>query len=481
MKKTISRTIAAILICAGIAVLISTLLANFVLKKSVSAEEAEFNLKLAALRPDDNTYVDYANDVKFDLSKDPELVEQGLFWITFDENGKIVKTKADTEQARGVVDPNKPTLILIHGMQAGHGQIYREDYYIKHYYLDWNDFGVDTSINTNLPAYFNMSYVWMNQGWNIGYYHCEKFMAVPEYWSLEQKMWTWVESKTDEDGNPNMGYETSYINLEGKEVKSPIKYGISEHFVAEYIRAMNMLPESMGEKEIRIAAHSMGGQVAAPALFLLYELARDEIGQIPKRCLPDRYALMDTFFSAYAKNNNTGEWLNLLSDNTIAPFNIGWTGKPFIGNSTGHTIAFILEYLDKAGMALEYYTEPASFLYGALPNDVLDAIHKHCSVVIIEPDWADAQPGYTRLTDGHNGVREWYMCSLTTTPPTVLDDGSTVPNASMSCEDIRGNHGRFFYQIEGTKDTITTNDVFELRDKHYAQLALEAEANSETE
>ena len=187
MKKTISRTIAAVLICTGIAVLISTLLANFVLKKSVSAEEAEFNLKLAALRPDDNTYVDYANDVKFDLSRDPELVEQGLFWITFNENGKIVKTKADTEQARNVVDPNKPTLILIHGMQAGHGQIYRENYYIKHYNLDWNDFGVDTSVNTNLPAYFNMSYVWMNQGWNIGYYHCEKFMAVPEYWSLEQK------------------------------------------------------------------------------------------------------------------------------------------------------------------------------------------------------------------------------------------------------------------------------------------------------
>ena len=33
-------------------------------------------------------------------------------------------------------------------------------------------------------------------------------------------MWTWVESKIDEDGNPNMGYETSYINLEGKEVKA---------------------------------------------------------------------------------------------------------------------------------------------------------------------------------------------------------------------------------------------------------------------
>lgn len=79
MKKTISRTIAAILICAGIAVLISTLLANFVLKKSVSAEEAEFNLKLAALRPDDNTYVDYANDVKFDLLNILSLLSKDYF------------------------------------------------------------------------------------------------------------------------------------------------------------------------------------------------------------------------------------------------------------------------------------------------------------------------------------------------------------------------------------------------------------------
>ncbi len=477
MKKTISRTVLAILLCAGVAVLIAVLLSNFVLTKG-PAELTEYEKNLAQLRPDNDAYIDYAKEVKFDLDRDPELVNQGLFWVQFDEDGNFIKTKADTKEAADVVDTDKPTIVLIHGMKRD-GNVKLEDYDILKYHLDWDKFGIDSS-SSDLPPYFNMAYLWWKKGWNVAFYQCERFVTASEYWSLEQKMWTWVEHEEDENGVYNNGFGTSYIKTNGDEVRDAIKYGVSEHFVAEYIRAMKMLPESMGNKEIRFTAHSMGGQVTAPALFLLHELARDEIGQLPKRCLPDRYTLMDTFFSVYLEDLDKNTTANLFSDMTVGPFNIGWSGKPFIKNTTGHTIAFILEYLNKQGMALEYYTEPGSFLYNTLAYDVLDAIHKYCSVVIIDPDWDEAQPGYNKLFDSHNGVREWYMCSLTTSQP-VDEDGNFVPNARMSTEDVIKNHGKFFYQVGGIQDINTYNDVFEIREKNYGQIAREEWARKKAE
>lgn len=464
MRKSISIVILVVFVCVTLSVATVLALNNTILANS--ADSIEYRQNLAQLRPDDGKYVNYAEEVKFDLARDPELKNQGLFWVSFNSQGKLVEIKADTEAGARIVDPNKPTMILVHGMMTD-GHLTTERYYIGKYHADWDEFGVDTSTATNLPSVFNMAYLWLHKGWNVAFYHYERFASEPDYWSLEQKMWTWIEEEFDEKDNWNMGHETRYRKTNGEVVNSAIKYGVCEHFVAEYIRAMKLLPESMGENEIRIAAHSMGGQVVAPALFLLHELARDEVGQISKRCLPNRYVLMDTFFSAFlGRGADKDGWVNLISDMTVGKFNIAWTGKPFIQNTTGHTIAFILEYLTKQGMALEYYTEPGSFLYAAIPNGIRDAIHKYCSVVIIVTKWAEEQPNFNELTDPHNGVREWYLCSLATKQPEVKDSEDFTPNAGMSTEDLLKARGKYFYQIEGINNTITNNDVFEIRDEY---------------
>ena len=405
------------------------------------------------LRPDKGDYVDYAKEVKFDYEKDPELKEMGMFWVSFDEEGNQIQTPAESEEARSIVDPNKPTMIAIHGMMSD-GHYARERYFLG-YEADYADFGVDLNVATNAPEAVSMAYIWINKGWNFAFYHYENFASEgASFADIEQKVWSWVE-KGEEADSP--GREVRYKKENGEFVYNPSKYSVGEHFAADYIRAMDNLPDSMGDKEIRIAAHSMGGQVAAAGLFLLTELSHKKIKQIDPKKLPTRYALMDTFFSAYAPIK--GKWTNL-SSYAIEGFDIRWSGKPHVNNTTGHSIALILEILYKRGILLEYYTEPASFLSVALPPEILDAIHTYCSTVTIMPYWEEGNPGYSR-SGAHNGVREWYLCSFASSLPRL--EGSVderTPSAAMSDEDLRKCIGKQYTQVAGENDLVTTNDIF---------------------
>jgi len=400
----------------------------------------------------DTGYIDYANEVMI-----PEVVtdtvqektftdaqEMGLFWGRYDEETEsIVQIAADTHAGAALVDPNKPTLILVHGMM-GDGYYHREGYYVSNK-LAQNEFGIDTETDS-------LSRIWLNKGWNVGYFHYER-------WAAEGALSSYIESKIWATDGRKVGIR--YRHVDNTTTDSWTDYSVGEHFAAEYIRAMNLLPAGMGSKEIRLAAHSMGGQLTTASLFLLTELART--GQLPMDQLPNRYAMLDPFFSINVEDS-AGDQLASLGPNkeTVgSDITIRWSGKKLPKNSTGIAMAECLKVFEYYGIALEYYTFNKSTLVVAMSGSIMEAIQRYTSYTIIIPDYA-ALPGkelFINLMEGHNAVRDWYLCSLyCETPSNVV--GGRIASASATYEEIIALKGKVFMQTDGILTINPADDVF---------------------
>lgn len=450
MGRKFVVVIVALLLCISVAVLSVSII-------TAQAGQSKSGVDALAkdLRPNDDKYVDYAKDVKYDTELHPDLKKMGMFWISFGNDGTLIETPVDSEEAASIVDPEKPTIILVHGMMAD-GHYTREMYYIKGYPLNYEDFGINLASAEDRPRdHLNMAYLWIKAGWNVAFYHYEMFASEGiNFWDIEQKIWQWV---SREEKN---GLETRYLKANAEYVYNPSPYSMGEHFAAEYIRAMNRLPKSFGDKEIRIAAHSMGGQVVAAGLFLLTELSRPKIGQLDERLLPNRYALMDTFFSAFIPESK--ETFVNLSAIAVANHNVRWSKKPLINNNTGDTIARIMQIFKLKNIALEYYTEPMSFLNLGITSDIRKIRDDNSAMIIMNPDWKAFHTGFG---NPHNGVREWYLTSILTPLP-KLDGGGSAISAATPTEDIFKQYGKCFIQTAGEKNIYTRDDVFKI-DKYY--------------
>lgn len=388
----------------------------------------------------DNGYIDYAKEVYLDVQNYPDLAEMGLFWTQWDaEQDKMVLKDADTAEGAALIDPDKPTIILVHGM-LGDGHIKQEAFYLSDKIADPAEFGLQSS---GVP----LGLIWQKLGWNVGYFHYNRFGAegfFPHF--IECKIWAI-------DGDTGIRYR----HRNGSTTDGATQYSVAEHFAAEYIRAINLLPANMGNKEIRVAAHSMGGEVSTAALFLLTVLA-DE-GQLSKDKLPDRFAMLDPYFSTSLVSEDN-EILFELSPKDIT---IRWSGKMLPYNSVGWTMIDCLRYMVDKGIAIEYYTYSLSWLVIAMPPDIIKELKKLCVYVIMEPDYDYINPAYSKANDGHNGVRDWYLCSMYS-PPVVDQDGNTAASAATPTSVIKELKGKFFIMDAGNRTILANDDVFVIQE-----------------
>ena len=133
--------------------------------------------------PDNFEYVDYAEEVKFDYDKHPLLLDQGFFWCKYDEaQNEVIKVDADSEEGAALVDPNKPTIINIHGMtdSGGHSE---EMYWWPSRNGTLDQVGYETPIQ--------MLQFWLDRGYNVGMYSYNRFAAESgAFFNIEEKMWT---------------------------------------------------------------------------------------------------------------------------------------------------------------------------------------------------------------------------------------------------------------------------------------------------
>lgn len=392
----------------------------------------------------DNGYIDYAKDVYFDTEKYPDLNEQGLFWAKWDaEKQDIVLVHADSQEGAQLIDADKPTLINIHGLLLD-GYYLQENLYASTVYTKHSEFDL------NVDEYgqkINMMYVWMRQGWNVGIFHYNRFASDEGLnpGAIEGKLWATDTPLTN----------IRYRKEDKTYVDNATEYCIAEHFAAEYIRAVNLLPSDFGKKEIRISAHSMGGELGSAALFLLTEL--EQCGQLKTEALPDRFAMLDPYFSITLTIQNQILYMGP-KDITIR-----WSGKKLYKNNTGATTVEALKAVQAAGIAIEYYSYEQSFLRIGLTGNEYNDFLKICTYVIMNPSYENYK-GYSIATDGHVAVRVWYMMSILSEP--VKDStggvsGKTAMSASNTTDDLRSKCGQAYHIVSGEKTLSSADDVFE--------------------
>ncbi|HQC55143.1 MAG TPA: hypothetical protein PKX91_05415 [Clostridia bacterium] len=408
---------------------------------------------------DARDYVDYAKEVDWDYEQFPYLNECGLFWYSWDsDTKKLSEDPADSELGASYIDPNKPTVIFIPGMQMD-GYLFRNDYSILKALNPVETLGL-TELSSTDKVY--MPYLWLKQGWNVGMFHWERFssgeagalLELPP--SNEERIWA-VDGETRD----------RHVDPDGEAHFGATDYCIAEHFAAEYIRAMNLLPDSMGKEEIRLVAHSMGGEVVAAGLFLLTELSHPKVNQISVDKLPNRYALVDTYFSTVIKRADGEDFIMGPEDITVR-----WSGKTLPEGKMQDTIFACLKLFKRFDIAMEYISYRGSFLLLSLNKEYMREFLKYATVIDAKVDWSElySAGGLTwgtswELECGHVAMLYLYCSSIAAgnsldiTNPDVV---AYAPTAALPTEDLKKCIGKYYQLTEG-------NTSFNMAEHKYTQ------------
>ena len=379
--------------------------------------------------PDNFEYVNYAEEVKYDYEKHPLLRDQGLFWCKYDEaEGSVIKVDADSPEGVALVDPNKPTIINIHGMlsNGGHSE---EMYWLPSRNGDISATGYEYPIQ--------MLQFWLDKGYNVGMYSYNRFAAETlTFFSIEDKMWS-------TEGASGMRYATP----DDTYIEDASEYTVAEHFAADWIRATNILPKEFGNQDIRFAAHSMGGPVVLTGTFLLTELA--SVGQIDTNLLPDRICLEDTYFGTFFPLDNDF----MILGSTSLPCR--WSGKTI--PTPGEAAVEALKDISANDIVIEYYTYEASSLWMWHKPAMRKAILENVVTFMLTPTFVD-------LVDQHCGIRELYLVSILRDYDAQANASSAEKSkyyASIPTEELKKMVGKYFTMTEGGPTFIVNDDALE--------------------
>lgn len=391
------------------------------------------------LYADNYEYIDYAAEVRLDREKYPFLERDGMFWCRWNPvTCEVENVSAETAEGASLVDPSKPTLINVHGMQTNGYE------YVEEYWFPSTKYGTEEELGYTFDV--QMTKFWLDKGYNVGIYNYISFASELGPWDIEGKIWA-------TDGPVGMRYQEadqSYVN-------DVCDYCVGELFAADYIRAVNMLPDDFGKEEIRVAAHSMGGEVVAAGLFLLTELADADVGQIAPEKLPDRYIMEDTYFGIYQKLGD--EYASLSPANLTC----SWSGKPLGVVQLAALDA--LKDISANGIAIEYYSYDASYLRVAIGDENKKALSSICLWINMNPDYSGYGKTYVTATDGHCAVREYYLTSVLTDTPENYDELTDAQKvacaANLSLEDSLRLTGKCFSITEGASTVPAADDVYE--------------------
>ena len=386
-----------------------------------------------ALYPENLEYVDYATEVVFDYEKYPDLADQGLFWCYYDEAlGKVVRLDADSDEGAALVDPDKPTIINVHGMMAD-GHYTEEAYYVNTKIGNAEELGVS---DDEYPV--QMTKLWLDAGYNVGIYNYNRFASENiDFSGIEEKIWA-------TDGVNGMRYKS----VDGSLNKNVSEYTVAEHFAADF-----------GKEEIRVAAHSMGGEVCAAGLFLLTELADARVGQIAHEKIPSRYMMEDTFFAVHVP----------LEGGVVYGGQTGltcrWSGKNIPGDDTGITTIEALKDLAANGIVMDYYSYDESFLNGFISAEMRADLISVCAYIMIDVTYDSYGKGYSVMTEGHNGVRQFLLCSITNeydAASAITPEEKVAYAAALPTEEMAKLVGQCYKQVGGGSTVATFDDVFEI-------------------
>ncbi|MGO1298324.1 MAG: hypothetical protein ACTMIA_13605 [Vibrio sp.] len=198
----------------------------------------------------------------------------GLYW--FGANNQYEKASSATSHGSQFYDPQKPTLIFIHGWQNGH--VARHDRIV---YFN-NDNGWPSQDFAN---------IWRSEGYNVGILYWDQFADEKELKDAEAKVWT----------------ATGHRDMRWLDGHGTYHSGPKQNVVDLLLNNYDMAMQYYTGPEIRLAGHSLGNQVA---LRLADKLTiQSQNGQISPLAVPKRVSLLDPFYSNYPKSYLDGAWV----------------------------------------------------------------------------------------------------------------------------------------------------------------------------
>lgn len=237
---------------------------------------------------------------------DPNELSYGIYWFGLNNaNQKFV-----SGESKPYFDPAKPTLIYVHGWQP----------YMSNTLPNFDYNGTDTAA------------AWINDGWNVGVFVWNQFSDELVVTDAEAKIWT-------PNGPKGMRWRDWDDWPDGYGDPPPGTPSAAELFYDSYVAAMTEYEYTGGN--IRIAGHSLGGQMAVR----LTRLVHDGIaaGEVPEHLRPTRVALLDPYWSpggkSYLGGGTTGDAVrervaDLLPTGTLFEWyrSSNWTAEP-VGDS----------------------------------------------------------------------------------------------------------------------------------------------------
>jgi len=207
---------------------------------------------------------------------DPNTLSYGLYWFGLNN----VNQKFVPGEDNPYFDPSKPTIIFVHGWQPGISASYPPNFTYR--YTE----GI-------FPRQVNTANAWVQAGWNVGIFYWNQFSDEPLVTDAEAKIWT-----------PNGPKGMRWRRGDGSYAPAPPDTpSAGELFARTYIAAMTEHPYTGGN--IRIAGHSLGGQMAVRMTWLVEQAIR--AGDAPAAIRPTRVALLDPYWSLGPKDYLDGQ------------------------------------------------------------------------------------------------------------------------------------------------------------------------------
>ena len=437
-------------------------------------------------------YRDYAS-LDFDYSYHTALSDQGLFWAYVDEAGNPGMTACRDHEAvddliaNGIIDPGKPTIVFIHGIQMGS---YNRNVYLTEAAITSTDV-----LSPNDPLYaeyvedefgtVQTNTLYYKNGYNVLCFAYNRFadegaieknpdgtdrdIIYAANRTIESKVWTLDGVGGIRYRLPNGlysdGTDISGQLVDGAQSFTDPEYAIditvAEYFCGEWIRCLNYLDTKgidLTANNIRFAGHSMGCEVTTSSTYLLTELVR--VGQIERNYLPDRVCMLDGYMGFYPGEKfdpNSGSALAGMVQMTCTfDCHVNWTGALIERGGISSMMTAAVREIVNNDIAYEYYIDgtPTSMV-STIGADMRTLLFSMVAVV----KYMGSYGGGT-----HNSIRSIYCASQVCDEPDLVDaDGNVIGkciSSKSSDQFVKDNYGKVFVMVGGIRTGSAADDVF---------------------
>ncbi|MEO4046007.1 hypothetical protein AAFN46_02805 [Pseudomonas sp. CAU 1711] len=323
-------------------------------------------------------------------------LDYGLYWFGYGDTWQ----KAVPGQSNAYYGASKPTVIYIHGWQ--NGATARKDR---------ETFNREGAGGPSL----DLATAWLNAGYNVGVLYWNQFADEGEVKDAEAKIWTASGPRAMRWRNSSGVYSNGPSESAGDLLFKSYKDNLAGY----------------SGSNIRILGHSLGNQMA----IVLTKKISDAVaaGTLNSKLLPKRVALLDPFYSNYAKS---------------------WLGNQW----TGAVCRSYVSELKGKGVIFEAYRS-SSVTSTVFVGDENKGLMNMTAFTELKPWYFSS----VQQTEKHNAAVWHYLWSFSFNPPPIT--GSSNQAASAKTSDSRITtlmngtqklvHDQGAYTKEPSDDTFT--------------------------